>query len=107
MLTLVPGGMGGSETYAQALTRELAGSTDVNATAAIRWTRIAERLNITARRPPALTPRGVSFACQFGNPWLRIRYFPLKPPGFRRSVPSRADVGASLAGSRLAPASLQ
>ena len=33
MLTLVPGGMGGSETYAQALTRELAGSRDVNATA--------------------------------------------------------------------------
>jgi glycosyltransferase involved in cell wall biosynthesis len=33
MLTLVPGAMGGSETYVQALTRELAGSRDVNATA--------------------------------------------------------------------------
>ena len=33
MLTLVPGGMGGSETYARALTRELARSGDVNATA--------------------------------------------------------------------------
>jgi glycosyltransferase involved in cell wall biosynthesis len=33
MLTLVPGAMGGSETYARALTRELAASSDVNATA--------------------------------------------------------------------------
>ncbi len=33
MLTLVPGAMGGSETYARALTRELAGSGDVTATA--------------------------------------------------------------------------
>ena len=33
MLTLVPGGMGGSETYARALTRELATSTAVAATA--------------------------------------------------------------------------
>ncbi|HUX69723.1 MAG TPA: glycosyltransferase family 1 protein [Cellulomonadaceae bacterium] len=33
MLTLVPGGMGGSETYARELTRELAGSTRVSATA--------------------------------------------------------------------------
>ena len=33
MLTLVPGAMGGSETYARALTRELAGSSDVNVTA--------------------------------------------------------------------------
>ena len=33
MLTLVPGAMGGSETYARALTRELAGSSDVDATA--------------------------------------------------------------------------
>lgn len=33
MLTLVPGGMGGSETYARALTRELATSTTVAATA--------------------------------------------------------------------------
>jgi glycosyltransferase involved in cell wall biosynthesis len=33
MLTLVPGGMGGSETYARELTRELAGSSRVDATA--------------------------------------------------------------------------
>ena len=33
MLTLVPGAMGGSETYARALTRELAGSSDVKVTA--------------------------------------------------------------------------
>ena len=33
MLTLVPGGMGGSEIYAQALTRELAGSTEATVTA--------------------------------------------------------------------------
>lgn len=33
MLTLVPGGMGGSETYARELTRELAGSSRVAATA--------------------------------------------------------------------------
>jgi glycosyltransferase involved in cell wall biosynthesis len=33
MLTLVPGAMGGSETYARALTRELAASSDVDATA--------------------------------------------------------------------------
>jgi glycosyltransferase involved in cell wall biosynthesis len=33
MLTLVPGAMGGSETYARALTRELAGSSDVEVTA--------------------------------------------------------------------------
>ncbi|HEX7806322.1 MAG TPA: glycosyltransferase, partial [Cellulomonas sp.] len=33
MLTLVPGGMGGSETYARALTRQLATSTTVAATA--------------------------------------------------------------------------
>ena len=33
MLTLVPGAMGGSETYARALTRELAGSSEANVTA--------------------------------------------------------------------------
>ncbi|WP_187270784.1 glycosyltransferase family 4 protein [Lacisediminihabitans profunda] len=33
MLTLVPGGMGGSETYARELTRQLAGVEDVSATA--------------------------------------------------------------------------
>ena len=33
MLTLVPGDMGGSETYARALIREFAGSSDVNVTA--------------------------------------------------------------------------
>lgn len=35
MLTLVPGGMGGSETYARALTRELAGIPELTATAFI------------------------------------------------------------------------
>src|SRR4051794_7078224 len=33
MLTLVPGAMGGSETYVRALTRELAGSSEVDVTA--------------------------------------------------------------------------